>query len=487
MIEWMQRHKKWLVITIWISAIAFIAAGMVGWGQYDFSLSKDSVAKVGQIQISRAEFAMAYQQVFEAKKAEQNNFDEAQAKEIGLESQVLNSLIARALLRNYALDLGMRVTDKEVAAEIQSERYKAFQKDNVFDKSLYDSFLQNQGINSSFFEETIRDDLLMRKILSLLLPNFEPTSLEYDTFATVFGIYDTIDLEVISGNSIYINPKEDELKAFWENIKQNYKTPVSYKVITILTKASEQQVSNDELQEYYNTNQLQYIDEQGNIAPLDSIKPQVIADLQNKKAKDQSLKDFIQFKKEIPTNAKEITITQDSNEYTQEILEALQNTPVGNVVKKPMPLGDDYISLKLLEKQNSRDMEFEEAKPFITQEYKNKQLQVELAKVAESRLSTFRGQSIKDISISPEGMAKIGNLDPYTSQILLRTIFKSAKTTNYAIIGDNAFLFRITSQSIKPFKQAQFLSDLIGQQRAMLFERLIMEFLQKQYKITKYI
>lgn len=26
MITWMQKHKKWLIITIWVSAIAFIGA-----------------------------------------------------------------------------------------------------------------------------------------------------------------------------------------------------------------------------------------------------------------------------------------------------------------------------------------------------------------------------------------------------------------------------------------------------------------------------
>jgi hypothetical protein len=43
MIEWMQRHKKWLVITIWISTIAFIGAGFVGWGAYDFGKTEGTV------------------------------------------------------------------------------------------------------------------------------------------------------------------------------------------------------------------------------------------------------------------------------------------------------------------------------------------------------------------------------------------------------------------------------------------------------------
>ena len=32
----MQRHKKYLIVTIWISTIAFIGAGFVGWGQYSY-------------------------------------------------------------------------------------------------------------------------------------------------------------------------------------------------------------------------------------------------------------------------------------------------------------------------------------------------------------------------------------------------------------------------------------------------------------------
>ena len=32
MITWMQRHKKWLVITIWISTSACVGAGCGGWG-----------------------------------------------------------------------------------------------------------------------------------------------------------------------------------------------------------------------------------------------------------------------------------------------------------------------------------------------------------------------------------------------------------------------------------------------------------------------
>ncbi|WP_416829360.1 SurA N-terminal domain-containing protein, partial [Helicobacter ganmani] len=47
MIGWMQKHKKYLIITIWISTIAFVGAGFVGWGSYSFSSTSNAVAVVG--------------------------------------------------------------------------------------------------------------------------------------------------------------------------------------------------------------------------------------------------------------------------------------------------------------------------------------------------------------------------------------------------------------------------------------------------------
>ncbi len=48
MITWMQKHKKWLIVTIWISTIAFVGAGFVGWGSYDYGKSDSAVAIVGK-------------------------------------------------------------------------------------------------------------------------------------------------------------------------------------------------------------------------------------------------------------------------------------------------------------------------------------------------------------------------------------------------------------------------------------------------------
>ena len=62
MITWMQRHKKWLVITIWISTIAFVGAGFVGWGSYDYGKQGAVVAVVGDREVSVEEYQQEYYQ-----------------------------------------------------------------------------------------------------------------------------------------------------------------------------------------------------------------------------------------------------------------------------------------------------------------------------------------------------------------------------------------------------------------------------------------
>ena len=92
MITWMQKHRKYLIITVWISSIAFIAATMVGWGAYNFSSSASSVAKVGNIEISISDFQRQYQNIYnqyseQYRQVFNQNLDEEQAKKMGLQDE----------------------------------------------------------------------------------------------------------------------------------------------------------------------------------------------------------------------------------------------------------------------------------------------------------------------------------------------------------------------------------------------------------------
>lgn len=502
MIEWMQRHKKWLVVTIWIAAIAFIGAGGFAWGMYDYSLSSNSVAKVGQISISRTEFAQAYQNEFSRYNAQYGgNLDEAQAKEMGLESQVLNRLISNALIRNYALDLGLRVSDEELAKEISSgSEFALLQTNGTLDMQKYDSFIASSGMKKQAFEEQVRQQILTQKILSLLFPQatgagmLSSTPLERESISFGMRVRDSIELSVIRGASLPIKIDEKALKGFWEGRKDRYQTPASYKVVAIITESKAQRYDESELQKFYEQN---YITQDDKTIP-ESIKPQVILALQQKKAKIAALKEYTELQKSKATNTKELLISQDSTEFSSEILAALESSTAGSTLK-PLAHGDDFITLKIVEKNAPQIQAFEAVRDEIVEDFMREERLKELNKLANARLGSFKGQTFTLNLPTEEQISRqqyrIGSLDFYTSMGLLQHIFDTTKSPNYAIIGENALLFRVVSQSVASVDSVDSLADRLGggvgeitaQVKSELLMRLVFEFLEKRYKIQRFI
>ena len=144
MISWMQRHRKYLVVTIWISTIAFIGAGFVGWGQYSYGDKASALARVGEIPISQRSFQQAYSRLYaQYNQLFQGNFDETRAKEFGLQQQAFRSLIDGALILNLAKTLHLEVSDSELLEKIKSQSY--FFKDGSFDKDTYQKVLHQNN------------------------------------------------------------------------------------------------------------------------------------------------------------------------------------------------------------------------------------------------------------------------------------------------------------------------------------------------------
>ncbi|MGL2911984.1 SurA N-terminal domain-containing protein, partial [Helicobacter pylori] len=237
MIEWMQNHRKYLVVTIWISTIAFIAAGMIGWGQYSFSLDSDSAAKVGQIKISQEELAQEYRRLKDAYAESIPDFKELtedQIKAMHLEKSALDSLINQALLRNLALDLGLGATKQEVAKEIR--KTSVFQKDGVFDEELYKNILKQSHYRPKHFEESVERLLILQKI-SALFPK-TTTPLEQSSLSLWAKLQDKLDILILNPNDVKISLNEEEMKKYYENHKKDFKKPTSFKTRSLYFDAS---------------------------------------------------------------------------------------------------------------------------------------------------------------------------------------------------------------------------------------------------------
>lgn len=478
MIDWMQKHKKWLVITIWISAIAFVGGGMVGWGQYDFSLTKDSVAKVGKIEISTNDFRRAYSQEFEDMFERNNgNFDEVKAKEIGLENIVLERLIMDALLKNYALDLGLRVSDQEVIKSLKE--MKEFNgEDESFSKEVYEDILKKNRIKKTDFEENIRKYLLTQKIVRLLNMELKTNDLEVDTLKGALSFSDEVEFFRIKKSDIKVELTDKEVEDFYKQVKDEYKTNAVYKVSLLESKLDSMQVSEDEI-----INKCNALGKSNEECQDYELKKEIKQNIQKDKNKEEALKEFVLFKKNQSKLAKELTLSLDSGELPNEVIEVISKLKINEMNKKPIELENgDYVSFKLLSKTDSKAKEFNEVKEIIKARLKSKKQQEELVKLAKEKLPNFKGELIK-----------IHRLD-FDKQIfgepfsLAMEIFNSTNTSGYVIINDSAVLYRIKNQH-KDTKKLEYLDwtrNTLLLKNAIVND-FIVSYLRSKYEIRKYI
>jgi len=211
MISWMQKHNKYLVWTIWVATIAFIGAGFVGWGSYSFGSKAGNVAKVGDIEIKQTKLNMVYSNIYnQYNQAMQGTLDDKKAQEMGLIKQAFARLATQAKILNFAKDLGIIVSDAEVAQKLQTIR--AFQKEGVFMKEIYDGYLKSQRLRANAFEETLREELILEKTFSLLSVDTLP--LEEEAISAAMNVSDKLAYKVLTNDDLNFVIDEAKVKAY---------------------------------------------------------------------------------------------------------------------------------------------------------------------------------------------------------------------------------------------------------------------------------
>ena len=193
MITWMQRHKKYLIVTIWISTIAFVGAGFVGWGQYSYGDKAGAVAKVGSVEITMGELQKSYSNLYgQYNKMFQGNFDEEKAKSFGLQAQALKQLTNQALILNLAASYDLSISDSELLAALTSQDF--FFQDGVFNKEIYKQVLSRNNLTVQEYEADFKKQLLVQKTFKLL--PVETSTNEADILNTIMKISDKINYKI---------------------------------------------------------------------------------------------------------------------------------------------------------------------------------------------------------------------------------------------------------------------------------------------------
>ena len=485
MISWMQRHRKWLVITIWISTIAFIGAGFVGWGAYSYGQKSGSVAKVGDVAISYRELQQEYGRLYSYfNQMFQGKFDEAQAKSFGLKKQALNQLVNQALIINLANSYHLEVSDEEVYKVLQSQ--KVFMTNGAFDKEVYRNLLKQNNLTTKEYESDLRKQILISKTFKML--DIKPTALEEQSIQATLNIADKINYKILDTSMIKIDTSDEKLKAFWEDKKSNFMSEPSFDISYIKQIPVNKQYTDGELTDYYNAHKSQFTDANGKIKVPNDAREQITQMLNMEETKKESLKTYVAFKKgELGKDAKiqNVMVSKSKNVFDSDILKEISALTDEKPYLKPRLVNNEYVIIKLNKTIASAPKSFKDAKAEVLAMYLTQAKENELMQLAQNSVATFRGNTTDFITVRDS--SKIAGLNEQEGSEFLNQLFKNNKKRGFVTLSNKKIvLFNILEQKLLD-NSKEDVDSVIVKLKTDLLNQNLLKMLNQRFKTEIFI
>lgn len=444
MITWMQRHRKYLVVTIWISTIAFLGAGFVGWGQYDYGNKGGAIATIGEISITQDELQKNYEALFnQYNQLFGGKLDEKQAKALGLQRQALQSLVNQALIVNLADSYHIQVSDEQLLGLIKSQN--VFTKNGTFDKETYTQVLRQNHLSIQEYEKAMRRELLIQKTLFLFSPTLN--KLEKTSFA--MGVSDTVAYKILTPNDIALAPDITALKSYWEKHKKEYKNPARYDISIIRS----------------------------------PIRP----NLDESASEKEALRLYIAFKKgtlDTSIPVEKMTVTANSKQLTPEILKDISTLSEAKAFLKPRKIADAYVIIKLDKIFPQNIKTFEEASDQANVGYTYEAKKAKLTALAQESYKTFTATA--KAVIVPNKKIPLAGLSTTEASEFSDTLFASKQKQGFITLeSGNVILYNIVEQKLLQ-DTAEADNNTVMKLKGNVFNQKLLKTLENKYPIKIY-
>ncbi|OQX73853.1 MAG: hypothetical protein B6D59_04325 [Campylobacteraceae bacterium 4484_4] len=441
MISWMQKHRKYLVITIWISTFAFVAAGFVGWGAYSYNQDRaNAIAKVGDVRITGKELQQTYSNLYNYyNKMLGGQLTKEKAEELKLQDIALNQLMREALLLNYAKELGISVLDSEVIAELQ--RIDTFKSNGVFSKEKYFQVLKSLGTNAKDFEKSLKKEIAIEKLRKVL--KLPVTPLETESIAAAMYLADKLKIKIIPAHPESVTVSDEEVKKYWEANKARYQSPKTYTLEVIEINATDIVVSDEDLKSFYEEKKYRFKDENDKILPFEKAKEEVRKAVQMKKAKTEALKKYLALKAGKIKPQRIVTVDENDQRFP---IAKLAKTAVGEFVKS-IPSAHGYMTAKLIKVAQPEPLPFEKAKELAQNDLLIEKRFAELEDRAKKEVERLEGAKETPF-VTHEDVEKIPGLTKEEAVEFLNHLFSQKGQKGYYLFKDKAVAYEIVAQKL---------------------------------------
>jgi peptidyl-prolyl cis-trans isomerase D len=257
----------WAMVILGLVILSFMFAGI---GSYVNSPSSSAVASVNGEDISQAELEKAYQSQRQRMESQYGDAFATLTADATYLKQfregILDNLINEKLLDQTAKELGLRVSDEQLKAEIVA--MPAFQVDGRFSNEYYQAVLRQAGFQPNTFRDTMRQDLTRQQLSRALFAS---------EFALVGETQDALNLQqqtrdlrylIVPASSFaeQVALTDEEVTSYYQaNLSQFdtlEKVSVDYVEVKVADLLPDIEVTPEQLQEYYQQNLASYRSEE---------------------------------------------------------------------------------------------------------------------------------------------------------------------------------------------------------------------------------
>lgn len=246
-------------IILGLIILSFVFAGV---GSYITGGGNNAAAKVNNTEIGRGAFEQEYTSERNRMQSQMGDYfanllaDPAYVQ--SFRKSILDRMINQVLLEQYAESLGMRISDEQIRSQIL--RMQEFQNDGKFDQDIYAATLRRAGFSVDSFAEYLRRDMTRQQVLSALQNSEFSLAAEVDAQNAL--LTQTRDIRTIVFNiedyAKNVELTDSELQEYYDANSSSYTRPEQAKVAYIELSAQalkdQIEISDEKAEQYYYEN-----------------------------------------------------------------------------------------------------------------------------------------------------------------------------------------------------------------------------------------
>jgi peptidyl-prolyl cis-trans isomerase D len=224
-----EKISGWIAYTI----VGLITVPFVLWGvgEYFQGGQAQPLATINGQEISQSAFDQAYEQ--ERQRIAQQfggTVTPEMLEGMGIKRQVLDSLVMREVLNQYAHANGLRVSDAELAGLLRS--IPAFQENGQFSQARYEQVLRLQGQVPQGFEPLVRADLVVQQLQDGIAQSAFVTQADVDSYVRLRDQQREIEVYLLPAAQrlATIKPDEAALAAYFKAHQAEFRRPERVRV-----------------------------------------------------------------------------------------------------------------------------------------------------------------------------------------------------------------------------------------------------------------